>query len=130
MSAARLTFTQRPIQAQAIHITGSTDMRHIKKDLKSNKHGETMVEVIVAFTLLALMLLIFSQGLAWAANFETTASKNRNDADSAMTALQRGLADGSLTADSTANVLINSDNNFVRKTYKVNGILYVVYSPS
>ena len=58
-----------------------------KAILKDNS-GETLVEVMVAFTLLSIMLLIFSQGIAFASRSEASAADMRNDADTAMIALQ------------------------------------------
>ncbi len=58
----------------------------------NNKKGETIVEVVVAFALLAIMLLIFSQGLASATRTEMYASENRKKADESMNALQEKLA--------------------------------------
>lgn len=54
--------------------------------------GETIVEVTVAFTLLSIMLVIFSQGIAYATSAEVNASKSRNRADAAMIELQRTIA--------------------------------------
>ena len=63
-------------------------LKHIMKD----SGGETLVEVLVAFTLLSIMLLIFSQGLAWATKSEANAAESRDNADQAMIALQDQLA--------------------------------------
>ncbi len=46
--------------------------------------GETIVEVMVAFTLLSIMMVIFSQGITWATKSEMNAVKNRTWADSAL----------------------------------------------
>jgi len=54
----------------------------------TDNSGETMVEVLVAFTLLSIMLVIFSQGLAWATRSEVQASRSRNNADEGMKAFQ------------------------------------------
>ena len=45
-------------------------MKLIKKtsSIFGNNSGETMVEVLVAFTLLSIMLVAFSQGISWATN--------------------------------------------------------------
>jgi hypothetical protein len=37
--------------------------------IKDNS-GESMVEVVVAFTLLSIMLVLFSQGISWATRSE------------------------------------------------------------
>ena len=59
------------------------------KSIFGDNSGETIVEVLVAFTLLTIMLLIFSQGLAFATNSERRASKTREAADNAMLDLQK-----------------------------------------
>ena len=60
----------------------------------TDNSGETMVEVLVAFTLLSVMLVIFSQGLAWATTSEVQASRSRNNADTGMKAFQTMYASG------------------------------------
>ena len=62
--------------------------------LLRDNSGETMVEVLVAFTLLSIMLVIFSQGIAYATRAEVRASKTREGADQAMADLQQKLASG------------------------------------
>ena len=54
--------------------------------------GETMVEVIVAFALLSIMLLLFTQGIAGATRSEYYAIKSRASADIAMRALNEYIA--------------------------------------
>lgn len=69
-------------------------MRRIGKTGKilKNNSGETMVEVLVAFTLLSIILLLFAQGLAWATTAEARATKSRLGADRAMVLLKGELA--------------------------------------
>ncbi len=55
--------------------------------LKDN-NGETIVEVVVAFALLTIMLVVFSQGIAFATNANVRADKTRANADDAMKELQ------------------------------------------
>lgn len=64
-------------------------MRLIKKNYRiiADNAGETMVEVIVAFALLSIMLLLFTQGIAGATRSEYYAQKSRTSADVAMRAL-------------------------------------------
>ena len=62
------------------------------KDIMRDNSGETMVEVMVAFTLLSIMLLIFAQGISFATNTEMRASKSRNSADQALISLQKKRA--------------------------------------
>lgn len=71
-------------------------MRCISKTgriLRDNS-GETIVEVLVAFTLLSIVMLIFSQGIAFATNTEFRANKNRENADAALKNVQFRLAAG------------------------------------
>lgn len=69
-------------------------MRYINKrtNIIRDNSGETIVEVLVAFTLLSIMLVIFSQGITWATQTEQTASNNRKAADEAMLQLQGKIA--------------------------------------
>ena len=62
------------------------------KVIKDNS-GETMVEVLVAFTLLTIMLIIFAQGIAIATNTELNANKSRIGADEAMKNAQDYMAE-------------------------------------
>lgn len=55
--------------------------------LKDN-NGETIVEVVVAFALLSIMLVVFSQGITFATNANVRADKTRTNADEAMKELQ------------------------------------------
>ena len=61
----------------------------IKKSSRiiTDNTGETMVEIIVAFALLSIMLLLFSEGIAGATRSEYYAIKSRTSADIAMRAL-------------------------------------------
>lgn len=59
-----------------------------------NNSGETIVEVLVAFTLLSIIMLIFSQGIAFATNAEYRASTTRQNADEALKRIQHRLATG------------------------------------
>ena len=67
----------------------------INRKCCSNKRGETMVEVIVAFTLLSIMLVIFSQGITFAARAENNAIRTRELADEAMQTFQNEKANNS-----------------------------------
>ena len=62
------------------------------KGIKDNS-GETMVEVLVAFTLLTILLVIFSHGIAMATKSEFNADKSRNGADEAMKNAQDYMAE-------------------------------------
>ena len=71
-------------------------MRRISKtgNILACNSGETIVEVLVAFTLLSIIMLIFSQGIAFATNAEYRANKNRENADEALRRVQYRLAQG------------------------------------
>lgn len=75
------------------------------KEMIRDNSGETMVEVMVAFTLLSIMLLIFAQGISYATNAEMRAQRSREHADQAMIALQKKRA--GLNAD---NEVIGGNN--------------------
>lgn len=62
-------------------------IRKSNHQLTGNK-GETIVEVVVAFTVLSIMMLMFSQGITYASRTGVLASKTRDKADKAMIALQ------------------------------------------
>lgn len=81
-----------------------------------------MVEVIVAFTVLSIMMLLFAQGLAWATNTEARATNTRNDADKAMIDLQDKLA-GVNTEPGSPLPGVQID----RYVFQVDGHNYVVY---
>ncbi len=71
-------------------------MRRIRKTigiLRDNS-GETIVEVLVAFTLLSIIMVTFSQGIAFATRTEARANENRKNADLAMLDFQTRLASG------------------------------------
>lgn len=84
-------------------------MRCINKNrsILADNSGETMVEVIVAFTLLSIMLLIFSQGISWAMSTEAKASNTRRNSDNAMKDLETRLANG----QSNSNVIVGLGND-------------------
>lgn len=99
------------------------------KSALNNKKGETIVEVVVAFALLSIMLVIFTQGLAWASNTEMRASDNRKKADDTMISLQDKLATeqpgygAPLTYPNDSSKVLP----FERYTYSIDGTNYVVY---
>lgn len=75
-------------------------MRCISKtNIIRDNSGETMVEVLVAFTLLSIMLLMFTQGITWAAKSEAYAYEARRGADQAMLDVQTQIAGGYKDAD-------------------------------
>ena len=64
----------------------------IKKGHILDNSGETIVEVMVAFTLLSIMLVMFSQGIAWATRSEMFATRTRQWSDRSMKDFQHSLA--------------------------------------
>lgn len=71
-------------------------MRRINKTISvlRDNSGETIVEVLVAFTLLSIIILTFSQGVTFATKAEFKAEQNRKNADLAMLDFQTKLASG------------------------------------
>ena len=108
-------------------------MKLIRKNgyLSDNK-GETIVEVVVAFTVLSIMMVLFSQGIAYASNSSLQADKNRDSAAKAMTDLQEQIALNN--APPIKMPVMNSDPNdpvvVYRQVYNVDSKTYVVYSSS
>lgn len=108
-------------------------MRRISKTgfVLTDNSGETMVEVLVAFALLSIMLLIFSQGLAWATTAEARAYDSRIAADQAMADLKTELATSGTARPVTR---INYFNDRIKRftyTYNINGqtFTYIHYEP-
>ena len=98
-----------------------------------DESGETIVEVVVAFALLSIMLVVFAQGLAWATSTEMNASEKRKTADDSMIQLQNKLATEHQAAGSR---ITNKDPNnpdvtnhfpIKRCVYDVGDDTYVVY---
>ena len=95
-----------------------------------NTSGETIIEVLVAFTLLAIMLVVFSQGLASASLSEANAKQTRDSADQSMIDLQSKLAspnpkDG---AEERGTIAVGTDT-VKSYRYVVNGNSYIVFYP-
>ena len=97
--------------------------------------GETMVEVLVAFALLSIIMLIFSQGLASATKSEMNAKQNRDSADNTMIKLQQKLASdtpyisGNGIDVSEKTSLTAGDGAVKTYAYTVDGNTYVVFTP-
>ena len=92
-----------------------------------------MAEVIVAFALLSIMLLVFAQGIANATNSEVKADKSRTNADIAMKMVQDDIA--ARESDSPYNRQVPGyfDDRIkqVTYTYTVDGqtYTYIYYEP-
>ena len=68
---------------------------------------------MVAFALLSIMLVLFSQGIAWATNTEMTATDNRKKADDSMIKLQEDLATENVSGGSP--VVTGKDGVAIRR---------------
>lgn len=117
-------------QAQAQITRGYTDMKRINKTVSILKDtsGESIIEVLVAFILLSIMLVIFSQGLASASNSEVSAKQNRENADQSMIDLQRKLASSTPKEGAEERNIITVGSDTVKSyKYEVNGNTYIVF---
>ena len=96
--------------------------------LKDNK-GETILEVVVAFTLLTIMMVLFAQGIKNATMTNMRADETRNNADRAMESLQEQIASDSSSALPIKDI---DGNNVYRKRYVITEggktYTYIVYS--
>ena len=108
-------------------------MKKIYRQHLRDKRGETIVEVVVAFTLLSIMLLLFSQGLAAASKTDMKAMQTREAADKAMLNLQKEKAD-QINPPNKAPVSAVDGNVIYRQVYQITDeesgeiYTYVVYS--
>ena len=120
----------RCIRDRGILIQGLDNMKKICKLslLIQDNRGETIVEVVVAFTLLSIMLVILSQGITSASKAMINANDHRESADKAMIQLQQKDLDVGAPQPVAANT------NIYRHviTISENGRLYryVVYTSS
>lgn len=60
--------------------------------MQNDNKGETIVEVVVAFAVLSIMMVMFAQGISYASHAGVAAEKKRSDADQALVRLQDKLA--------------------------------------
>lgn len=107
-------------------------MKMIKKTVSILKDtsGESIVEVLVAFTLLSIMMVVFSQGLASASISEMNAKKNRGSADQSMITLQKKLASSTPKegAQEKDTVSVQGTSDEIKSyLYEVDGNAYVVF---
>ena len=123
-------FTLLFIRDPARRIRGSVDMKSINKRplIIGNNSGETIAEVVVAFALLSIMLVILFQGMQNATKNLANANDHRKSSDIAMIQLQSE----SLTNGSAKKVV--EGTNIYRYVVRIpsNGqnYVYVVYSSS
>lgn len=109
-------------------------MKMIKKTVSILKDtsGESIVEVLVAFSLLSILMVLFSQGLTSASLSEMNAKKNRESADQSMITLQKKIASTNPKADAQEreSISVQTTSDSV-KTYKyvIDGNTYIVFYP-
>lgn len=112
-------------------------MKKVNKSFRQlirDNRGETIVEVIVAFALLSIMLVLFSQGLAAASRSDMKAMETRTAADKAMLQLQQMKIDTGITQPNRAQVTEVDNNLIYRQVYQIiddqtgEKYTYVVYS--
>ena len=103
------------------------------KPILKDRSGETIAEVVVAFALLSIMLVVFAQGIAWATNTQIQASDNRKQADDSMISLQNKLATEKVDKGSGVPIKETKTDGTPRNlpirryTYKIDDDFYVVY---
>ena len=106
--------------------------------LKDNS-GETIIEVVVAFTLLTIMLIMFSQGITFATRSNLDAQDTRKRSDEAMKLLQYQKVSTNRPVagpiDNYADQSLEIDLKMYKQIYNVkiseddeNTYTYVVYS--
>lgn len=112
-------------------------MKEIKKSKKlpiGDNRGETIVEVIVAFALLTIMLVIFSQGLTYASRSDIRAMQTREAADRAMRKLQETKVNNDGRNSTKAQAGSIDVNLIIRQIYTIEdeqsheSFTYIVYS--
>ncbi len=111
---------------------GYTDMKILKKtaSILKNTSGESIIEVLVAFTLLSIMMVVFSQGLASASVSEVNAKKTRDSADQSMIDLQRKLASSTPKEGAEERNAISVGSDTIKSyRYEFNGNTYIVFYP-
>lgn len=103
-------------------------------NILKDESGETIAEVLIAFILLTIVLLIYSQGIAMATKSEFNADNSRTGADQAMKQVQDDIADGTVN-DITGQYQVPGylDTRIVHNTYTVTvdgkTYTYVYYEP-
>ena len=114
-------------------------MKIVSKLHPRDKRGETIIEVLVAFALLSIMLVLFSQGITAASKSDVKAMQTRTAADKAMLDLQKCKVEGIITEDGVKHPNkspVSDINNKViyRQIYQIEDeqtgefYTYVVYS--
>ncbi len=86
-----------------------------KEILESNK-AETMVEVIVAFLVLSIVMVLFAQGMRYATSAETFAVDNARACDEAMLRLQKTVTgnEDAAVRMSTENVALGNQSDMLK----------------
>ena len=98
------------------------------RSILDNRSGETIVEVVVAFALLTIMMVVFTQGLASATAMLVNADENRRNADDSMIDLQNKLATEHVVKSDGSPIIPNNNKVTIRRySYKIGDEWYVVY---
>ena len=107
-------------------------MRIIRKTTSILKEtsGESIVEVLVAFILLSIMLVAFSQGVTAASISEINARQTRSSADKSMILLQKQLASPNPKQGAVEKTTISAGSASVKSyEYVIDGNTYIVFYP-
>ena len=114
-------------------IPGCDLMKIVRKtaSILRNNSGETIVEVLVAFVVLSIMLLIFTEGIQMATRTEVRADQSRKGADEAMEDIQNKIANDYAFTNAGTPIVVGSGDDagtIVPYTYTTSdGYTYVVY---
>ena len=117
------------IRGRVFLIQGLDDMKRLYKQsfLILDNRGETISEVLVAFTLLTIMLVILTQGITAASRALINANDHRESADMSMIQLQQeNLGIGAGVHVGNANIYRHVKSVF----YNGREYRYVVYTSS
>lgn len=102
------------------------------KSYLADNSGETIVEVLVAFTVLSILLVLFAEGITFATTSEANARKRREASDNAMIELQEKVSNGEYRRKIRVNNV--SSNVLYRCEYEItvdgNTYTYYVYTTS
>jgi len=108
-------------------------MKLINKNMRltGDNKGETIVEVVVAFAVLSIMMVMFSQGISYATRTGFMASKTRSNSDEAMIKLQDDIISPSGSKPEKVPIGKNGVTVY-RQVYKVEvdgkEYTYIVYT--
>ena len=108
-------------------------MKCLKKvtSILNDNSGETIAEVLVAFILLTIVLVVYAQGIALATNSEMNADKSRTGADKAMKQVQDDIASGNYDDSYQVQGYFNDRVKHNTYSFTIDGktYTYVSYEP-